>query len=153
MSDVRRLGLSLDRITSNPGCSLDEARALSETRRALAYLCGISARVSRFFRALPSRRASSSTAPPLEVQLAERTECLPETAPPVSVPSSPNRVNFLRIFRKLLAGKLTTGESSRHALQRALTAYLPLRPLGSPSDREARVRPHRPTSRLRRPAN
>ncbi len=46
VSDVCLLGLSLDRIASDPGCSLDGARALSGTRRAFACLGGIGARVS-----------------------------------------------------------------------------------------------------------
>ena len=108
MSDVRRLGLSLDRIAAHPGCSLAEARPFGLTGRLLSCLSGFFSGVARSFRCQPQRRGLSD-APPAHIELRDWPEARPEPALPLPrslapEPHSPScpPSDFLRSFRPTL---------------------------------------------------
>ncbi len=71
VSDVLRLGLSLDRIAAHPGCSLAEARTLGVTSRLVSCLSGVCSGVFRFFRRRQPQGGRLPDAPPAHVELRE----------------------------------------------------------------------------------
>jgi hypothetical protein len=105
VSDVRRLGLSLDRIAAQrPGCSLQEARALGVAGRMFACLGGVFSRVSRLVLSRPRQGEGAPVALPVHDGLSERDEArlIPERPLPEPSPPSSPRSNFLRSFRPTL---------------------------------------------------
>jgi hypothetical protein len=101
VSDVRRLGLSLDRIAARPACSLEEARALSVTGRLLAGFRSFGARVARFFCPHPAPR--TLPAPRLvDIELPSRGAVQPEGRPALPALQSEERGRFLELFRPTL---------------------------------------------------
>ncbi len=74
VSDVLRLGLSLDRIAAHPGCSLAEARPLGVTDRLLSCLSGVCSGVFRLFRGRPPQGGRLPDAPPAHIELREMQE-------------------------------------------------------------------------------
>ena len=109
VSDVLRLGLSLDRIAAHPGCSLAEARPLSVTGRLLSCLSGVCSGVLRLFRRQPPQGGRLAEAPPSHIELRELQEA--QLRPAVPLPSAPApesrsppspRSNFLQRFRPTL---------------------------------------------------
>ncbi len=97
VSDVRRLGLSLDRVAARPGCSLEEARALSVT----GHLLAVGARFARFF--CPRSSPRTLPAPRLvDIELPSRGDAQPEVVPALPVLQSEERNNFVDLFRQTL---------------------------------------------------
>ncbi len=131
VSDVLRLGLSLDRIAAHPGCSLTEGRPLGVTGRLLPCLSGVCAGVFRLFRRRPPQGGRLPDAPPAHIELREFQEAqlgsalpLPRAlAPEPRSPPSP-RSNFLQRFRPTLEELKALHWNQQQARTRARIARL-----------------------------
>ncbi len=101
VSDVQRLGLSLDRIAAHPGCRLEDARPLSGTGRLLSGLQSFAARVSRFFCERTGPRAP--VVPPRDdVETALEVVAQPALLPTQSAFEPEERNDFVQLFRPTL---------------------------------------------------
>ncbi len=98
VSDVRRLGMSLDRIAARPECSLQDARPLSGARRLFVGIQSLAARVSRFCcqRAVPRPLAAPMV---VDLELAPRSGVRTTVAP---ADPAPPRNDFVDLFRPTL---------------------------------------------------
>ncbi len=146
VSDVLRLGLSLDRIAAHPGCSLAEARPLGLTDRLLSCLSGLFSGVARPFRRQP--QSGGLPEPPLvQIELREWPEARPEPALPLHPTSC--KV-FAPLWRSL---KLSIGASNKPGLGHASPVCFQLRRRRERRNHSTHVRPHWPFILLLRLAN